>query len=43
MRDIATPVDMPNIDICLGTYHIAARGNPLNKVSPLRPGGLKNL
>ncbi|RVX75784.1 hypothetical protein B0A52_00140 [Exophiala mesophila] len=45
IQDIVVLVDLPNVRHCLDTFHIAAKeaGDPFNKSSPIRPGGLENL
>ena len=44
-RDIMAMVDLPNVRLCLDTFHIAAKvaGDPFNKAKPVRPDGLRLL
>lgn len=44
-RDIAALTGLPNIRLCLDTFHIAAKeaGDPFNSVSPVRPDGPRKL
>lgn len=44
-RDIVALVDLPNVRLCLDTFHIAAKeaGDPFNKTAPIRPDGIRNL
>lgn len=44
-RDVVTLVDLPNVRLCLDTFHVAAKeaGDPFNKTSPVRPDGMRNL
>lgn len=44
-RDIVALVDLPNVRLCLDTFHIAAKeaGDPFNRSAPIRPDGMQNL
>ena len=44
-RDIVALVDLPNVRLCLDTFHIAAKeaGDPFNKATPIRSDGMRNL
>ena len=44
-RDLIALVGLPNVRLCLDTFHIAAKeaGDPFNKAAPIRPDGVRNL
>ncbi|KIX04599.1 uncharacterized protein Z518_05469 [Rhinocladiella mackenziei CBS 650.93] len=44
-RDIIALVGLPNVRLCLDTFHIAAKeaGDPFNAAAPVRPDGLRRL
>ncbi|KIW92828.1 uncharacterized protein Z519_06677 [Cladophialophora bantiana CBS 173.52] len=44
-RDIVALVGLPNVRLCLDTFHIAAReaGDPFNKAAPIRVDGRRRL
>ncbi|KIW18420.1 hypothetical protein PV08_02708 [Exophiala spinifera] len=44
-RDIVSLVNLPNVRLCIDTFHIAAReaGDPFNATAPIRIDGLRNL
>jgi 4-hydroxyphenylpyruvate dioxygenase len=44
-RDVVALTGLPNVRLCLDTFHIAAKeaGDPFNLASPIRPDGLRRL